>query len=128
MIRRRPKRSATAPVTSTSSSEGSELDDADEAEVERIARQVVDLPADRDRDDLRREGRQEARRPEAQEGAVAEGGIALVGSGRGVGVHCGRRTVELTPAMLRKLSDEKCNSAVLRDICAEFRAGPKISR
>ena len=29
-----------------------ELDDADNAEVEGIARQIVDLPADRDRDDL----------------------------------------------------------------------------
>ena len=38
-----------------------ELDDADEAEIERIAGQVVDLPADRDRDDLGREGREKAR-------------------------------------------------------------------
>ena len=56
-----------------------ELDDADESEIERIAGQVVDLPADGDRDDLRRKGREKPRRPVAQEGAMAEGGIALVG-------------------------------------------------
>ena len=55
-----------------------ELDDADEAEIERIAGEVVDLPADGDRDDLGRKGRQKPRRPEAQEGAMAEGSVALV--------------------------------------------------
>ena len=62
-----------------------ELDDADEAEIERIAGEVVDLPADGDRDDLRRKGREEPRRQIAQEGAMAESGIALVGDFSGHG-------------------------------------------
>ena len=55
-----------------------ELDDADEAEIERIAGEVVDLPADGDRDDLGRKGREKPRRPEAHESAMAEGSVALV--------------------------------------------------
>ena len=48
-----------------------ELREADEAEVERIAGQVVDLPADRDRLDLHGEARGEPRQPVFHEGARA---------------------------------------------------------
>ena len=41
-----------------------ELDEADEAEVERVAGEVIDLPADRDADHLRGERGEETRRPE----------------------------------------------------------------
>ena len=63
-----------------------ELNDPDQAEIEGIARQIVDLPADRDGNDLGREGRQEPRYPEAEEGAMPKGGILLAG-GRGLGWH-----------------------------------------
>ncbi len=49
-----------------------ELDEADEPEVERIAGQVIDLPADRDADDLGGIGGGEPRDPEAREAAMAE--------------------------------------------------------
>ena len=61
-----------------------ELDDADKTEIEWIAGEVVDLPADGDRDDLRRKGGEEPRREVAQEGAMAESGIALVGDVSGI--------------------------------------------
>ena len=66
---------------------GRELDDADEAEVERAARQVIDLPADGDGDDLRGKGRQEPRGPEEQEGPVPECGETIVLDG--ARIHCG---------------------------------------
>jgi len=56
-----------------------ELDQADEPEVEGIARQVVDLPADGHGDDLRGEGGQEPRQPVAQERPVPERRIAFYG-------------------------------------------------
>ena len=69
-----------------------ELDDADQPEVERVAGQVVDLPADGDRNDLCGECGEEARRPETQERAVPEGGIALVWCGGIDRGHAGRRS------------------------------------
>ena len=62
MIRRRPKRSDDGAGDQDQQQRRQELDDADEAEVERIAGEIVDLPADRDRDDLGGEGGQKARR------------------------------------------------------------------
>ena len=47
----------------------------------RIAGQVIDLPADGDGDDHGGEGGEETRRPVAEEGAVAERGVALVRRG-----------------------------------------------
>ena len=64
-----------------------ELDDADNAEIEGIARQIIDLPADGDGHDHGGEGGEETRRPIAQEGAVAESGVALVGWRMGLGCH-----------------------------------------
>ncbi|MEY9132265.1 hypothetical protein ACVIWV_001858 [Bradyrhizobium diazoefficiens] len=51
---------------------GQELHEADHAEVEGRAGEVVDLPADRDRRDLAGKARQAAREQEEQEGAVGE--------------------------------------------------------
>ena len=50
-----------------------ELDQPDQAEIEGVAGQIVDLPADRDADDLGGEGRAEARRPEERKAAMAKG-------------------------------------------------------
>ena len=88
-----------------------ELDDADEAEIERIAGEVVDLPADRDRDDLGRKGRQEPRRPEAQESAMAEGSVALVdgvsGHGRIPGTFGGDALVGAGLSYLAQLASKR---------------------
>src|SRR6478735_1098997 len=51
---------------------GQELHEADHAEVEGRAGEIVDLPADRDRRDLAGETRQAAREQEEQEGAMGE--------------------------------------------------------
>ena len=51
-----------------------ELHQADEAEVERVAVDRVDLPADRDREHLRREAVREERRPEKREVADLQRG------------------------------------------------------
>ncbi len=62
-----------------------ELHEADEAEQKRIARLVIELPADRHRHDLDRERGEEACRPVEREASVAErGGRSLPGD---VGVH-----------------------------------------
>jgi hypothetical protein len=57
------------------------LDQADKAEIEGIAGQVVDLPADRDADDLQTECRQEAGREIERESAMAESGVSVVRQG-----------------------------------------------
>src|SRR5262245_1841920 len=62
---------------------GKELKQSDNAEIERIAGDVIDLPAHRNRDDLRREVHQESRHPIKQESAVAEGEILWRWRGRG---------------------------------------------
>ena len=84
MMARRLNRSESTPLTRTSASAGSELHQPDEAEVERIAGQVVDLPADRDAHHERGEGRREARRPEEAIAAMAKRTPAGFGCGRGV--------------------------------------------
>ena len=56
-----------------------ELDQADEAEVEGIAREVVDLPADGDADHQRGEAREQPRRPEEHEAPMAKRGPARSG-------------------------------------------------
>ena len=94
-----------------------ELDDADKAEIERIAGQVVDLPADGDRDDLRRKGREKPRRPVAQEGAVAEGGVALVGGG-GFGVMDRTAIVGRRPADRASRLSRIAAAYVRCEICA----------
>jgi len=53
---------------------GSELRQADQAEIEGAVVDRVDLPADRDRGHLHRQARAEHRRPETAEVAVQEGG------------------------------------------------------
>ena len=74
-----------------------ELDNAHKTEIERIAGQVIDLPADSDGHDLRRECRQETGGPEAQECPVAKGGVALVGGGRIIGCHLSGCLLEHDP-------------------------------
>ena len=65
-----------------------ELDEADEPEVEGVAGQVIDLPADGDADDLGGIGGGEPRHKEAREAAMAErcpGRLGRCGVGRGHG-------------------------------------------
>ncbi len=70
-----------------------ELDEADDAEIERIAGEVVDLPADGDADDLGGEGGGEPRHPQQGEAAMAKRGPGRLGRvgifGRGHGDSSG---------------------------------------
>jgi hypothetical protein len=101
-----------------------ELDDADDAEIERVAGQVVDLPADGDRDDLRGEGGEEARRPVGAERPVAEGGEPLGGCRLGIWRH-EKRKAPLRPTMaggalpLRALVRPAPPLAQFRPSCAQ---------
>ena len=88
-MRRRSQRSARCPAGSDQQHERQELRQADEPEVERIARDLVHLPADRHGLHLHGERRDEARRDEAREVAVAQHRATRVG-GR---VHAGARPV-----------------------------------
>ena len=54
--------------------ERQELRKADQPEVERVARDLVDLPADGDRLHLHGQRREEARREEEREVAIAQDG------------------------------------------------------
>jgi len=88
-----------------------ELDQADEAEIERVAGHVVDLPADRDADDQRGEGREHARQPEQTIAAMREGagagqdgrdtghGMSVVRGGTAGGRASGRRNRRQPPSL-----------------------------
>ena len=56
---------------------GNELHQADNAEIEGIAGEIIDLPAHGDGNDLCRKAHHEARQPIEQESAMAEGGSLL---------------------------------------------------
>jgi hypothetical protein len=72
-----------------------ELDHPDQPEIERVAGEVVDLPADGNGDDLGREGGEEPCRPVAQERAVSERGVASVGWNGFDGHRIGGRNSEM---------------------------------
>ena len=86
MIRRRPKRSATTPVTSTSSKDGANWTIPTKPRSNGSPREIVDLPPHRNRDNLGGEGGEETGAPVTQEGAVTERGKALIG-GLKIGGH-----------------------------------------
>jgi len=69
---RRSKRSATWPMTNTSSSSGANWAEPHKPERERTAREVVHLPADRNADHLPRHRRARARAAVVQKRPVAK--------------------------------------------------------
>ena len=81
-LERKAQRHDGAPVVTVGNRAGNEdkqqrrqeLHQPDDAEIERVAGHVIDLPADRDRHDLSGEAHHEASLPIEQETAVAEGG------------------------------------------------------